>query len=600
MTEYQEKYLANIQKINELSDIYSVPLSDFDSWYQMQISHTEEIRKLKNENINLLNRHLFSTLDNLHDASEDDIHDLEEFSDKLMDWINNLDCGLYVLIHDSLLSLYRFRKDRNNIIKELYKLGMGLYYLDRKIQGLEKEWSTPFRFTNEMVFTEAGSYIRFFEDIEDTETKGYIIRALANIAICTPDNKRKVAVSSRILKIIQDDYYRNLAPELPWDVFLRRSQQQMSSNRSVLSKGDLNQNELAEILEACQVVFEPEKNNKNPNIRWLWPYYEMEYTCGFVDIQTTLDRIEEIINGVPDNQYDQSSLYANVQLAIYYGRLLKENPSVQKRKKNLDFLKAAYQKMMKVMMNCPPAQYNDFYHYLINLVFSNYYETEGVETYKKITTRLMRKVIGLTYIDSQKVGKMIETYCAAIFRQDKTFFDDIPFIGAISDETLKKEELRKYSRECGLYYNFGLIKMTTDKTELYRAMLENEFQMYKLHVHAGHDDLKIRESTERFADIAFGHHRWYNEAGGYPDEYVRNNTPYRQMVDIVAVASYMKDNFNSNFDALVNEIISLEHKQFSPIITSYLHDRKLTKELKDILCGDDKPYYLKLYNQLTE
>ena len=212
----------------------------------------------------------------------------------------------------------------------------------------------------------------------------------------------------------------------------------------------------------------------------------------------------------------------------------------------------------------------------------------------------MRKVIGLTYTDSQKVGKIIEAYCTAIFRQDKTFFDDIPFIGAINDETVKEEELRKYARECGLYYNFGLIKMTTDKTDLYRAMLENEFQMYKLHVHAGHDDLKIRASTERFADIAFGHHRWYNEAGGYPDEYVRNNTPYRQMVDIVAVASYMKDNFNGNFDALVNEIISLEHKQFSPIITSYLHDRKLTEELRDILCGDDKPYFLKLYNQLAE
>ena len=148
-------------------------------------------------------------------------------------------------------SLYRVKRDRARIIRQLYKLGMGLYYLDRSVEGVREKLAGPFRFRNEMIFTEAGSYMKFFEEIPDAETRGYIIRALANIAICSGDRKRRIAVTSRVLQIIKDDYYRELEPSLPWDTFLRRTTQQMSANRSTLSKGNLSKQELEAILEAC-------------------------------------------------------------------------------------------------------------------------------------------------------------------------------------------------------------------------------------------------------------------------------------------------------------------------------------------------------------
>lgn len=599
MQRYQIQYIENLKEIVSLTDLYSYQTSDFDDWYQHQLETRKRISQLKEENIRLLNDSFFPVLDDLHNASDADIKELEDFSDQLMDWQSNLDCGVYLQIHDALLSLYRIRKDRNGIIRELYKVGIGLYYQNRMLQGMEPERTRRYQFENEMIFTEGGSYLKFFEEIEDEQTKGYIIRSLANIAITAFDRKKRVAISSRILKILQDKNYRKMAPNLPWDVFLRRSYQQMSANRDVLSKGSFSKEELTEILEACQIVFEPEKDNEKPNIRWLWPYYEMEYSCGFVDLQTTMNRMEQLIVDTPYDQYDDSGLCGNIQLPIYYGRLIRDNPSLQKKQKYVSFLHDAYQKMMKTIMSFPLEEFRDYFRYTVALVTTNYLEIDGVDSYESVISQLIRKLSGISYIRFLRVGEIMKLYCETIYEQESDFFDDIPFLKAINDPVKKKETLLQYAQKCGLYYNFGLLTMNMDRLRASRNLFEREFEIYKLHTTYGYDMLRTRESSRIYADIAFGHHCYYNEAGGFPEEYIRNNSDYRKMTDVLSLAIYLADSFDGDFTILLSEIFKEEGKRFSPMVSSYLNLEELKTQIETILKKDDKEYYIQLYQQLS-
>jgi len=600
MLPYQTQYMENAREIVSLSDFYGVAASDFDAWYAAQRRAQQRIETLKRENVALLSRRLFPALDDLHDADEQTIADLEEFADGLMDWKTNLDCGVYVLIHDSLLSLYRTRRDRNRIIKELYKLGMGLYYQNRSVQGIDRKRTQPLFFRNEMVFTEAGSYFKFFADIDDEETQGYIIRSLANIAICAQDLKRRIAVSARILQIVRDSYYRSLAPGLPWDSFLRRTNQQMSVNRTVLSRGNLTTAELAAVLESCHDVFEPEKDNPHPNIRWLWPYYEMEYSCGFVDLATTLERLEHLVETTPYDQYDISGLYGNVQLAIYYGRLMEANPALQTKPRHVRFLNAAYRKMMRTLLTFPTEKLDDLFFYNIRLVATDYLEIEGVESYRSITTRLMQRFTGLLFIRSQRTGDVLRRYCAAILRSDPTFFDDIDFLRAIADPAEKERAVLDYAAACGLYHDFGLIKMNLERLMQTRDLFEAEFNIYQLHTVSGYEDLRRRKSTKIFADVALGHHCWYNGAGGYPSDYVRTQSQYRQMTDVVAVAAYLTDHCGDDPEETIRAVIGQEHRRFSPLVVSFLNDAALRRDVVALLRADDEPYYRSVYRQLTD
>ncbi len=600
MQAYQSRYAENLREIAELSDLTRGTASGFDAWYASRREADDRIAALRRENTALLEQNLFPLLDELHGASPEQLRDLEAFGDVLMDWVTNLDVGVYVLIHDALLSLYRVRRERSGIIKELYKLGMGVYYLRRMVQGIAKEHVREYNFQNELLFTEAGSYVRFFAALPDEETKGYVVRSLANVAIATQDLKRRIAASARVLRLTQDEYYRSLAPGLPWDVFYRRTLQQMSANRDVLSRGNLSSEELAAVLDACHRVFTPEEGVENPNNRWLWPYYEMEYSCGFADLTTTLDRLERIIMSVEYNEYDESGMYGNIQLAVYYGRLMRDNPALCSEPRRVRFLKKAYEKMLRSLLSFPVEKFTDQFRYTAALVYSGYFELPGVISYRELTRLLMQRFAGRLYVRSRRVGALLRCLCGAIEAEEPAFFDDIPFLSAIGERAEKRAALLDYAEGCGLYHDFGLIKMNAEQTELSRSLFDNEFQMHKLHTLSGHDDLAERASTAVFADIALGHHAWYDgSAEGWPASYVRNASPYRQMTDAVAVCAFLTERYEGDAEALFAEVLRQERRRFSPLVTAYLTEPDLRAALTAILEAGEESYAREVWEGLA-
>ena len=598
MEAYQERYIENIRAIDSLNDFGSTADEGFSAWYERHPANAARREALRQENIRILNDSFFPVLDHLHDADETTLKSLEEFGEALMDWKNNLDCGLYVLIHDALLSRSRVRKDRSGVIRELYRLGMGIYYQNKMIQGLEPERKNSFLFQNELIFTEGGSYLKYFENIPDDDTKGYIIRSLANIAICCEDRRRRVAVSSRILKIVQDPHYRSLAPSLPWDVFLRKTHQQMSANRDVLSKGNFTPEELAEVLDSCMAVFEPEKETDNPNVRWLWPYYEMQYSCGLVGLEATLERMETLIRSAPEGQYDTSALYAAVQLPVYYGRLLRDNPQVSGRKEREKFLAEAYRHMIGTVMSIPLDQRDDYFYYALNLIITDYYEIPAVESYRSVTMKLMKKLGGPLYIRSLRVSRLMEAWSGFIIDEIPDFFDELPFLSGISSAAEKHRAVIEYAGMCGLYHDFGLIKMNAARISEIRMRFEREDLLWQLHPLSGYDDLKARASTERFADIALGHHAWYSGGGGFPQEYVRTGSVYRQMTDVAAAAVRLAECDPAVFDETAAEMMKQGRTVFSPIVVSFLNVPECRNAFLDIL-KDDETLYRMAYESLA-
>ena len=596
MEPYQTKYIENLRELQKLNDFFGVATDAFAPWYEEQVRRRARMEALKRENMALLNERLFPTLDELHGAGPEVIADLEAFADVLMDWSSNLDCGVYTVIHDALLSLYRVRRDRNGIIKELYKLGMGLYYLDRGLIGIEESLAAPFKFRNEMVFTEAGSYFKFFEQIEDRDTRGYILRSLANIAICADDHRRRIAVSAQVLNIVKDDYYRSLEPGLPWDTFLRRTNQQMSANRQVLSRGNLTTQELTAVLESCYEVFKPEQDNPDPNVRWLWPYYEMEFSCGFVNLQTTLDRLERLIEAAPEGQYDMSAMYAGVQLVLYYGILMRRNPALQTKDHHVRFLIHAYKRMMRTMLSYPVEQMNDYFHYLLCYVLTDYLEIEGAEPFSRIVHQLMGRFSGARYVCAAQAADMMALLSGAIFDSDHSFFDDMEALRAIEDGEKKRAAVTDFAAQCGFYHDLGLFKMDLFRIMAARDLLEREDQMAQLHAVSARDDLRRCPSTAACADVVYGHHAWYNGMGGYPEDYVRGDSPCRQMTDVMAVVAFLLD--EEDAASALEQVRAQAHTRFSPLVAAYLEDEALCRGLLDI-AADEKRYYRQLFDGLT-
>ena len=102
----------------------------------------------------------------------------------------------------------------------------------------------------------------------------------------------------------------------------------------------------------------------------------------------------------------------------------------------------------------------------------------------------------------------------------------------------------------------------------------------------------------RRGKCARGHHAWYSGSGGYPEDYVRIDSPYRKMTDLVAVVSFISENYKNDIFALREEIRKLSDTAFSPFIVSFLEDDSLLKKIEEVLTGERKQYYLELYEEL--
>ena len=140
--------------------------------------------------------------------------------------------------------------------------------------------------------------------------------------------------------------------------------------------------------------------------------------------------------------------------------------------------------------------------------------------------------------------------------------------------------------------------MNIGRTEQTRSLFEDEYQMYQLHAVAGRDDLKARASTAVFADIAFGHHSWYDGSGGYPEGYVRLASPYRQMTDVAAMVSCLLEYDPGDPAAAIRGVIAREGRQLSPMVTACLNDEAVAAQVAALLADDGRAYYQSIYQEL--
>ena len=591
MLEWQERYIRNARRIRILNDFARDHARGYEAWRESRRLAEGEEAELREENIRLLKTEFFPMLDTLYSASPEALSSLEEFGDALMDWKTNLDSGLYVVIHDAFLTLCRHRQDREGVIRELYRLGMGLYYRGRMMIGIDHPRVNTLRFQNELAFREAGSYFRFFEQMESEETKGYIVRSMANVAICTTDHLRKIAATSRALAVIRDEKIRQAAPGLPWERFERAAVQQMSANRSDMNSQGLSREDLAEVLDACYEVFRQEEGVEKPSIRWRWPYYEMEYNLGYASAEVTADRLEALIRSVPEEACDESGRYGNIQLPVFYGRLLRNRPKLAREQARIRFLDFAYRKMLRTMMALPAEHFDDYLIYLLADIISDFYETEGVISYKETVLQLMRRFTGEIYIRGCRVGRIMRILSMAMLRADPDAFDALPMIREEAWRDSPEESLGAYAEECGLFHAFGQIKMSMHRLARTRELLEGEYQIFTLYPVSGRNDLAERASTRDYADVAFGHRRWYNGLEGYPEEYVRNESPFRQMTDVAAVAVYLAEQREKPFPETLKEIFALEGQRFSPLVTKALAGAETAEAVKACLEDEGGEWY---------
>lgn len=614
MEQYQEEYLENLWQFATLSQRKRPgKLSREEYIAQLEENHAQ-ILQLGKRNMELLRKKLFPMLDNLFDASQEDIAALEEFSFHLYNGQKELDVGLFGQIHQALLTLARQKQDLNAMIKELYWLGLCRNSVVSKLVGLELADVQEYMDRMRLCFAEATAYLKYFDLINDTETRGYILRSRANIALgqfATPSEK--IALLKESLSIFQNRIYQEKAPSLPWERFIYLTHQNVTSSISHSRDKVMTPEDITDIMESAYIVYqrrfdEVGMQGKQPPAKSAFAYYTIEYYCGLYDLDHLLARIEDLLDAADPTNYTSDGMYSILSLPAFYCQYLSQYPDrIPPRK---EYLQQLYRRMLDYVDAYPGELGNGtLFLYLRQLSFT-FIETVGGITYGEFLQKLLLRFAPEIYCHSLVVGVGARALCDAIMDDEPTFFDDIGFIANLSDPEKKRQAVLNYAMGCGLFHDVGKISVIELFSRTLRQWFEEEYDMARLHTLSGKILLEPRPSTNRYADAALGHHVWYDGSPrGYPSTYKRLKCAARQMVDVIALMDWLEECttsapiYGSNsgktiVDAL-QAAVELEGKRFSPMLTARLRDSRVVERLERAFAQGRQDAYRLVYDDAS-
>lgn len=543
MRQYQEEYIANIRKIIELTrhgEAAGLPPEEADRRMRQKSRSTGEMRE---RNTRILRENLIPVLDDILSAGREEIDSLAEFADTLMRL--GLDAGVRYYVCRALVSYARVKEERELLIKELYMTGMALFGL-KNISGGGNDGQLCWKM--QMVFGEAAGYIRFYDEIEDVETRGYIHRSMGNLAlgITGHDGKsaeRKMEVIRRSLQVLTDPAYRQKTPGLPWDTYIYKQHQERTTLMEYLRSGEVTAKLVGEVMESAQYVYDVQLENAEKKglpleVRWLHNYYAASYYCGVYTLPELLHKLEEVYASVSFSDYSANGMYGNIYLPQFYSVYISRDAGLLERKRPVVLM--MYRRVAEYLKHVPLDEDRDKLFFYVRGSLDAYIEYPGDNCFRDYVKEVTAGRRPEAYAHSCRVAETALSILDRLMAEMPEQLLGIRGIESVEELLARREEVAKFLSDCCILRNVGKLKML----ELYevsgRGWLAEEEEMHRQHPSLGEKILARCDSTRDLARVVLGHHRWYDGQGGYPEEYRREEEQDAVLADIVSVAGFVE------------------------------------------------------------
>lgn len=607
MRSYQEEYIASLRNIAGGTAAGQGNLS-FEECLVLAEQEKRRTEERAKHNMQLLREGLFPVLDHIYDADQEELTALQEFAAQLLSGREELDVGLFCQIHKALLNLARLRKNRCDMIRELYWLGMGYHSICNKMVGLDRSESQKYTSQMRLCFAEAAAYLKYFDEIEDVETRGYILRSRANMALgkfSVPSEK--IRMVKRTLEILQDKGFQEKEPGLPWERYIYMTHQQMAASMSYGRENTMTPQDVEDVMESVYIVYqrrlqESAERNEKPPLRPFFSYSVIEYYCGMYSLEELLCRIEALMDEADVTDFSPDSMYGIISLPAFYSQFLNDYP--EKISERAEYIGNLYQRISDYVEAFPKVSESETLFLYLRQLSCTYVEIENSISYKEFVMKLQRHFTPEIYVHSRVIAEAAVTLCRIIMEEEAGFFDDMEDIRNITDPEEKRRAVLTFAMEGSMLHDVGKISFRNLYTQAARQWFEEEYEMANLHTVVGFNWLSARESTACYAPVALGHHHWYDGSRGYPKAYHRLECSCRQMVDIIGLFDWINNVTNTarlytgiekTFAEAIEAAVALEGRRFSPLLTARLRDRKVVEQLEAAFAEGRRKAYLHLY-----
>ena len=599
-----ERYLANVARCAVLNKPTFEPgLSDSELLESIQ-QNAREVHELIFQNNEILDRFLLNR--NPAEITDEEIHDLSMFADRLFLYNHSIDDGAAFRIHHLLLDVATLRSDRDMRIRELYYVGITLQYLKICCNDLNL-----FALLGEVraAFDAAAKYMTAYEEIESEQTRSFIVRSLANRKLGLERTSKSWDEYDKLfteaMDVITSPKYRAMNPGLPWDAF----EYSMHADRAGMIDAlrSCNDPERAQqVLTSARYIYEHteehERNNKRfTSSRVTYVYEAARYHAGEITLHSLLSTLYELYEQVDWSDCSDRGLVFNVNIPCYIqyysGRLPSSERAIWRAKRREVFAKVSE---YLARMN------TNEYMFLLN---NNVQEivalrAQGDRSFRKHKLEYILSCHRPTYVHSNVVAwlagqlawRMTEVSPSAL----------IGVLGAKDEEQVcaRAREIAQHAYECALYHDMGKNMLLSAVSLYHRRLIDQEFGNIKRHPIFGARLLHMCGAGKDAQQVALYHHLFYDGAGGYPQDCKPCSDSARPLVGIVSVADSLDagtDNIGrcyaavKTFETLVGELRAGSGTRYDPAVVALFDDESFSARIRDGLAATRREIYCRAY-----
>lgn len=588
MRPYQEEYLALQTRAFETAP--SLWTEGPQGFRARQRDAALKLREIRQKGTALLRERLFPALDAIHTATADELADLEAFAAALTDLRGSPDAALSYRIHLALLSYARHWKKRDMTIRELYQTGMDLYRLQNFIGS--NQW--PYGVETRLYFAQCAAFFETdYEDITDPETRGFIHRAMSNIAISIDSSHpagaaRKLAAIDRSLRLLNDPDIRAMTPSLPWDLYVYKSHQERTTLLSFLRSGQADADAFAQVLESAQLIEQRQQRQAAErgealHPRWRYAYLAARYHCGALSLQELLEGLYALSAACDEEDYSDRSVFCHVSAPAYYVNYARDLRDPRLQARAADRQDIMTRRMFRWVSHFPPEAADRGLSFSLLQFLTAYRERPGCMGYARLVENIFAVCQPARYVRSRLVERIARVlYLWAV--------EDCP--EQLHGLPVSPWEAAEFTAQAGFLCDLGMLFFAAVDGPLCRGIFPEEEELLRLHSVYGAGLLADRASTALFADVARGHHCRCDGRGGYPRDFSPEDSPVRPVIWLVAVADALAGADGDMdtryfpavpFDRAVEEILAQSGGRYAPFAAALLRAPERREQLRNDL-----------------
>ncbi len=616
-------YITRLEKIRRLSSPSLEGIDDAKLYSDLLRKNFIRIGNLSTENRAFLDAELFPILFSNGNLTEAQTDELIALSEALLSPTNveNLDLPIVSLISDRLLKDASPQDDATTIRR--LDMRMDACYALMLMLG---RVHTSFQIANR--FRQEGLAIgqRFLDYLEphrfqalDPDSRKIVLtdaRYMAvfheGVACGDAGPNEELLHLNRMLALADDPFFRVMMPDYDWGYFRYRALNYYAKVTDYGNARGFGPAELDVICDrtedfsrlwhsdpACFSNFDNEKQ-----VQML--LYRNRYLAGRISYRECHDALIELYERRDPNQYDLNGIYDNLQLPLEAICQLDHDHLSPDDLRRLD---AFYREVIRYAFHMPNSGSLSSMLEFFQGIIDRFIEVPGGLSFEEMALQCLAALHPPTYVHSMMVAKLSSYLCQQLIERDPKWLIGAPGCESALDVVANRSALIDFTFHAARCHDVGKLSIIDTIFVYGRNLFDTEFELIRTHPRTGHDLLDRHDSTRPYRDVALGHHRWYDNSRGYPEDFDTRRSSVKPIIDIVLCADCLDAATDSvgrsyrrgkTLEDFIAEVLPECGAHYPPWLAELLKDPETTQGLRDILQEGRRETYQNTYGLLSQ